>query len=549
MFSFLHGYLPGVWEAQVREGLVRKEDGIRVCHNIMLNEDMKFNAIARKDGPLWNIAKELGGPFYIDRLQGGCYIDDYVYDNALLDAYREMLGDNFWGFQMHEWFSNYASDLVRVKDIPREQWTAKGISDYIFKKRPLPYLFLECMNAEEMAELGYPESFGEYYRNMTEIYRRRVAKVGDLIPADSAYLVYPFEVSMGAKRVMPEVGAQSRDARIQICYAAGMMRDNGRSFGVYYEPWWITPRTVNAPNEDPPCTCCSYHRTGANEWGITKGADFPYESAGRNGGSSRSLQKRIFLYAYLSNAAFISEEWGLCNVFNDWESYELSPYGQTKKDFIDFVEKYGDVGEKLNPIGVVLPKNLMVLDRVNLPDTYCSFSVKSPELNQLKATLKSLFSGEEDTSMAEYRTFIENEVPDALLIVNDGYGDLSKYEYLVDLTFDSTFAAKHGNVISPEEVVPLLRKRLPCYVEGKAHWLVNERTGGGHYLTVMNHRGVRRTLEEGETTIPEDAKTLEVTFKDENAAPKLLEGNAKLEKENGRWFLTVGPGDFAFIAF
>lgn len=548
MFSFLHGYLPGVWEAQVRHGLVRPGDGIRVCHNIMLKEDMKFNAIARKDGPLWNIAKDLGGPFYVDRLQGGCYIDNYVYDEALLNAYREMLGDNFWGFQMHEWFSNYASDLARMKALPLDKWTPENITEYIFKKCPLPYLFLECMNAEEMAELGYPKNFGEYYSNITEIYRRRIAKVGELIPTDSAYLAYPFEISAGSRRIMAEVGAQSRDARIQISYAAGMTRSEGRAFGVYYEPWWITPRTVKALHEDPPCTCCSYHRDGANEWGITRGADFPFESAGQNGGSSRSLQKRIFLYSYLSNADFISEEWGLCNCFYDWKDYELSPYGQTKKDFLAFADRHPDVGKKLNPIAVVLPKKLMVLDRVNLPDTYCSLPVNSSELNELKATLLSLFSGEEDHNSAEYRTFIENDVPDSLLLVNDGYGDLSEYDYLVDLTFDPAFARAHSNICKPEDVKDLLRKLLPCYVEGTAHWMVNERVGGGHYLTVFNHKGVLRTLEEGETVLPENTKTIEVTFKD-GAYPKLLEGNADLSEENGRWFLTVGPGDFAFIAF
>ena len=549
MLSFLHGYLPGVWEAQIKEGLVRQGDGMRVCHNVMLEEPLKFNNLARKDGALWNAARELGGPLYIDRLQGGCYIEDYPYDRALLDAYRDMLGDKFWGFQMHEWFSNYASDLARVKDLPREAWTAEGIRDYIFKKCPLPYLFLECMTAEEMAELGYPQDFSGHYRNMTEIYRRRMAKVGDLIPADSAYLAYAFELSVGTKRIMAEVGAQSRDARIQICYAAGMTKATKRAFGVYYEPWWITPRTVKAPGEAPPCTCCSYHRTGANEWGITKGSDFPYESAGRNGGSSRSLQKRIFLYAYLSNADFISEEWGLCNCFYDWDTYALSPYGQTKKDFLSFVDKYKDVGKKINPIAVVLPQELMVLDRVNLPDTYCSWPVHSPQLNELKSKLYSLFSGEEDREgVAEYRTFIENEVPDALLLLNDGFGGLEDYEYLVDLTFDESFAKRHSNLCAVEDVVPLLRRLLPCYVEGKIHWMVNERKGGGYYLTVMNHAGVLRTLEEGETTRPEKAKTTKLTFQ-KDATPKLLEGAARLTQENGEWFLTVEPGDFAFIAF
>ena len=36
MFRFIHGYLPGVWEAQVKAGLVGENDGIRFCQNLML---------------------------------------------------------------------------------------------------------------------------------------------------------------------------------------------------------------------------------------------------------------------------------------------------------------------------------------------------------------------------------------------------------------------------------------------------------------------------------------------------------------------------------
>ena len=50
MFQFLHGYLPGVWEAQVKAGLVGENDGIRFCQSIMLKDEMKFNKLARKDG-------------------------------------------------------------------------------------------------------------------------------------------------------------------------------------------------------------------------------------------------------------------------------------------------------------------------------------------------------------------------------------------------------------------------------------------------------------------------------------------------------------------
>ena len=103
----------------------------------------------------------------------------------------------------------------------------------------------------------------------------------------------------------------------------------GKGFGVYYEPW----RGSNV------CTFCG----NMNEWGIDENSDFPFRPYGPNGGTSRSLQKRIYLYAYLSNAEYIAEEWGGYNTFNNIENFELSSYGIVKKEFIDFCDKYCDV--------------------------------------------------------------------------------------------------------------------------------------------------------------------------------------------------------------
>ena len=111
MLRFMNGYIPNVYEAQIDKGLVREVDGIRFCQNILLDENMKFNELAKKGGRLHSIISALHCPLYIDRLQGGTYIDEYPYDMALLNEYKNLLGDNFWGFQMHEWLSNYSSDL------------------------------------------------------------------------------------------------------------------------------------------------------------------------------------------------------------------------------------------------------------------------------------------------------------------------------------------------------------------------------------------------------------------------------------------------------
>ena len=439
MLKFMHGYVAETWDAQVNSGLVRDCDGVRFCQTTRLGSEKKFNELAAKDSTLYNIIKERNCPFYVDRLQGGTYISDYRYDQKLIEEYKRMLGDKFWGFQMHEWLSNYSSDLRKLEDLPEESWTVEGITAHIKKAFPYPYLFLESMTAEEMAHYGKPKSFWDYYSFMTDIFKKR-QKVGDLIPVDSASLMYAFELEEGCTRIMPEVGAQTGDARVQICYARGMTGKEGLHYGVYYEPWGRTPNSIHEKIEGrPPITACCYQADGKNEWEIGGSADFPFQTVGHNGGGSRSLQKRIFLYSYLSNADFMSEEWGVCNLFFDWKSFELSPYGKVKKDFVDFMEKYPDVGEKLTPIAAVLPNDLPYIENVfKKPHYKPVFEIDHADYGKVKEGVIKLFANSAPMAGTETTTLSNNEIPDALDLLNEGFGDLTKYDYLVDLTFKDT---------------------------------------------------------------------------------------------------------------
>ncbi|MBR5519256.1 MAG: hypothetical protein IKU55_00920 [Clostridia bacterium] len=537
MFTFLHAYHPDLWQAQVDQGLVNDGDGIRFCQSKLIADEMKFNRLAAKGGALYNLLSERKCPFYVDRLQGGCYIDDYVYDAQLLEVYRELLGENFWGFQMHEWLSNYRSDLAKIGDLPAGSWNKAEIESVIYEKFPFPCLFLECMTAEEMAEAGKPETLAEFYRNMTAIYKKRMAEVGDLIPCDSAFLAYPFELAVGTKRIAPEVGAQTADARVQVCYARGMAKAYGRSFGVYYEPWGGSPFSA-----------CCYQTEGKNEWGIGESADFPFETAGPNGGSSRSLQMRIFLYAYFSNAEFLSEEWGLCNVFTEWETCTLSTYGEAKRDFQRFVQKYPDVGEKLTPIAAVLPKDLMVLEEIYSPNTFCGYAVESSVLPVAKDGVRRLFADSAPMTGTEQRTLINSKIPDALDLVNGGISDLSSYAALVDLTGDPAFAAEHPNCIGIDAVESQLKELLPCFVRGNVHWMVNHRIGGGYYLTIFNHSGVVRSVADGEYTLPEADESVAVTFRN-FATPTLCEGDVAITTDGKTYRFTVPAGSWCLLRF
>ena len=352
MFVYLHCYMPETWDAQVKAGLVRKEDGIRFVQAIELEEQNKFNNLAAVGSELYNYVREHRCPFYIDRLQGGTYIDEYPYDMALVDEYRAMLGDKFWGFQMHEWASNLRGDFKKITSNNCPEWTAEKITETIHRVYPYEYTFLEAMTAEEYASLGgAPTNYEEYLEVVKKLFAKRQKYVdGDLLPCDSFYLALKIETEAGVKRLMPEIGAQTCFTRIQLAYARGMTRAAGIPFGTYYEPWGGSPFSA-----------CSYQRDGKNEWNISA-ETFPFQTAGDNGGSSRSMQLRMHLYSYMAGASFMAEEWGMCNTFYDWKDFELSPYGQVKKDFLDFVDRYPDIGEPIVPVAVVLSKDMPVLE-------------------------------------------------------------------------------------------------------------------------------------------------------------------------------------------
>ena len=222
---FFNAYRPDMWEGYVKNGFVRENSGIRFCQCLFNDEDLKFNNLAKKDGELYNILKEKKIPFYIDRLQGGCYIENYPYDMELVEEYDKLLGDKFWGFQMHEWMSNYTYDIfVKLDKISKDDWNEENIENTIREAYPGKYLNIESMTLKEMADAGKPETFDEFYDNITGIYKNRVEKMGKILPVDSFALAYGFELSAGSNRIAPEVGGQISNGRTQICYARGMLQ-------------------------------------------------------------------------------------------------------------------------------------------------------------------------------------------------------------------------------------------------------------------------------------------------------------------------------------
>ncbi|MBP3334343.1 MAG: hypothetical protein J6M35_09910 [Clostridia bacterium] len=544
-FTYFHCYAEDLWEGYEKNGLLRDNFGIRFMQCIRLPEELKFNEYAKKGGKLYNFIKEHNCAFYIDRLQGGTFLEEYDFDTDLIDEYKQLLGDKFLGFQMHEWLSNYKTEIHwKLTDLPEEKWTKENIEKFINEKFPLPWLFLEPMTLDELAYYGKPKTPQEFYNNMTDVYRKRAEKY-PLVPCSSWYMMYPFEAENGAKVIMPEVGWQIPGMRVQMCYARGVCSAYGITLGAYYEPWGGEPFTT-----------CSYSDDGKNEW-LNKGSkSFPFVPGGPNGGSSRSMQWRVHLYAYLSGAKMISEEWGGYNTFKNRETYELSEYGLVKKRFLDFVDKYSDIGEKLAPIAAVVSNDLLCYTTSwNLENDSKELFGYKLEGEALENNRKLLFAVDKifgrNVPMYgnETLTLVNSTVPDGVDMLNEGDGKaLSKYRYLVNLTGDAFFKDKYANCISPEEVSEKLDELLPCKVTGGLHYLVNRRGKEGYYLAIFNHSGVVRTQKKGDEILPEATVTVTVELKDSRAL-KALEGSKEIIFKDGKYYVTVSGGDWFFAEF
>ncbi len=540
MFTYFHPYHPEAWEGQIKRGLIGANAGVRFCQSLLIPEDMKFNRLAAVGGDLWNYLRETGRPFYVDRLQGGGYIEEYDYDRALVNAYRELLGEKFLGFQMHEWMSNLFSDLEKMRRGGCTEWTEEGITAAVRREfADFPHLFLEAMTAKEYAEAGRPESAEEFSRLAEDLFARRMAKTdGQLIPCDSFSPAYPLEIAAGVRTFMPEIGWQTPDTRIQIAWARGMARAHGLTFGAYYEPWG-----------GKPFSACCYHREGKNEWGVTTGADFPFETKGASGGSSRSMQKRMHLYAYFAGASYITEEWGLCNTFYDWHDYELTPYGEIKRDFLRLTEKYPDPGEFYAPVGIVLPRGLQVLQdvRSDKPEffRYPLPAAEGERTLAVRRGVRALLGAAVPMIGNETHSLINSDLPDAFDVLCDGIpGAADRYEYLVDLTGGRL--AKDPRSISPEEAPEVLRRVMPCGVEGGVHWFLT-RAKDGWRLVILNNDGVFRTVADGERADPAADRTVTVTLK--AGALRGLEGPTPAKTGERTWRFTVPAGEWFLGAF
>lgn len=554
MFTFIHTYTPDSWDGLLKNGLFRGGDGLKLMSTPYMPEPAGFNAAAGPGSPLQAVLRELRCPFYIDRLQGGMRLPRiYPFDPALTGYYRDFLGENFWGWQMHEWSSNLRSDILRIKALyeklgspsPSPERRAEIWRGVRSGGTPL---FLEAFTAEEWSERKEPADRGAFLKDVRELYEARSALTKNaLIPADSYHMAPKTEIKNGARLLLPEMGWQIPNARIQTAYTRGMARDAGIRWGVYYECWCYN-KAAQA------LTIPFSLRAGQDEWfedQLTKGtgADRTPEER-EQGGTSRDLQARLWRYAYLSGATVMGEEYGVSTTFRDLRDFELSPYGQTKKEFLRFTERFADPGEPFTPFAIVLPKDMEIL-HVDLPEEYLGYpcedvsgGVDAQLWEKIRRTLKRIF-GVPGKYGNDGHVLTPGGLPDVFDILHEDQTEaLSRYEYIIDLTAGDRFR-ENRRAVDPDDADRILDGLLPLRIDG-AHTLYN-RTASGWLIWAANNDGVECDGFRGDVKLPGADVAAQIRYGSGAGKCVLLDGTGRLHRENGKDVLALGAGEWVLL--
>ncbi len=564
MLKFIHVYTEESFQGLFEKGLWREGDGLKLMHKNYLPKERSFNEIAKVGGLLFSRLKELNCPFYIDRFQGGIpFPYSYDYDKNLLDEYKNMLGDKFLGFQMHEWVSNFESENKRVLEA-ENKWIAEcgsldGFWEHYIEaaKTDSMALFVEAWSVEEWSKMKHPKNAEEFISELYRMWKLRMEQTGGpLFPADSGCLAPKIEIEMGAKMLLPEIGWQIEGTRVQIAYNRGMAKAANIPWGVYYECWG-----VNQDGKDE----FSYDRftvpysldTFDNEWtenGLHRQIVERTHSNPENGGSSRSLQERMWVYAYFSGAEYMGEEYGICNTFRNLKNFGLSEYGLTKKKFLDFATKYPNLGKTYTPVAVVLPAELSVYT-LDGSDNYLGYPLNefditfAEKVRTIKRTMNQLFYKKAegyDWVGRDAHCMQNTDYPDVFDIIHaDMKYALKEYEYIIDLTGDPDFLKSHSNIITVDELDSVFANALPCRFSKTLHTVYN-RTDRGWLVFVANNKGIVRNVDKGEYAEENSTVISDIALKDKKQITK-LEGSGEMLFVGKEYIVSLGAGEWIIL--
>lgn len=504
----------------IRHGFINEDSGFKVMHNYTIEENKKFNIIASQGGKLCRLIDEMKCPFYIDRLLGGTYYHSYSFSKELLMYYENMLGDLFYGIQIHEAASVLNFDWNRIRKclshMP-QPWTEQMIYNAIEKISPdKDTLLMSSGTPGDFAQKKYSETWQDYVEEIRDFLNRKNSEnYGFLLPCYAGIIFTSFK----ARSYMAELGAQTPYAGLQLAATRALAKRYAASWGVYYEPWGAD--VLSAPK---------FFDEDFNEWNLKlKKFNFDFESYGERGGGSRSLQRRIYFSALLAGADYVSEEWGLANTFYNIDG-DLSPYGEIKKEFISFASRYKKITPTI-PVAVVLPKEFEVIDitgfiscetdSLYLGRVLCNDS----KFTHIKKVLQRLFAPLNPIGGREAAVLTNSRFEACFDIVYENSFLQSDYQCVIDTTPDASLRLS-ANVLYTDDIDEfehnldkILTQILPCRVKGAN--AMNFLIGTQRAVAIFNNNGVKRTVSNGEEYLSQASVRAELIFK-EAVSPELI---------------------------
>ena len=581
--KFFHVYREDWVEGLEKNGLLNKDSGFKLQHNFPIPRHRLFNEAAAVGTPLYNRVKEGKIPFYIDRIAGGTtFWPSYTFDKALIEEYRNLLGEEFLGFQLHESVSNRRnSDWGAMRRVlgqkcrfTAEEIREKMTSSYACTDEGEHLLGLSQGTPEEYAKMTYAETVPDFVEEVRQMFVKYMGMTdGAILPVDSGMIFSKMQAEMGMTAIMPEIGVSLALTRLSMATARGVAETYRKKWGAYYECWradWF-PETRTVAYSMP-----CFSKDFFNEWYLTQ-ENHPddFTTHGENGGCSRLLQERIYYHSLLSGADYMSEEWGFrCNYY-DTKDYALTPYGEVKKRFIADTQRVGKV-RAVTPFALVLPTDCPCVETTDRLLThrvgdrrgkYMSNIALTPAETEYYGHIDNLytllFNRTEDTYGNESHALTNGLFGDVFDVIYADAPDevLAKYEYLIDATAEGKFikekAGRGYKILDSSdpwalgaELDRLIPALMPVYVDG-LHWLVSLGADGTRYLTVFNNEGNERTTEHGDTVNHAYDKRVTVTLKDGALSVfKPAREEIDLERVDGHTYrLTVSAADFVIFTF
>ena len=579
--KFFHVYNEDCIKGLEKNGLINKDTGFKLQHCFAVPKERLFNNIARVGGMLHSLIKENNIPFYVDRIAGGITYYPYQFDKKLIEVYRDLLGDEFLGFQLHESASNrraYEWSVLRNKigsngPYSVEELRRKLKSAYAVTPEGEYLTDMTHDSLEYFAGRTYAQTLPAWLDEVREMFLRRMDDTdGNILAVDSYYLFTRMQNELGVRTFMPEVGFQICLMRQAVALARGMAKANNKKWGTYYECWRADMDEHGNVTYNMPC----FNLDPINEWYLTQETHpDDFTSFGPNGGSSRLLQERIYYHSLMSGADYLSEEWGLNCSYTDMQTFELSPYGQLKKDFINRALDLQGVQATI-PFAIVLPK---AYECVFVPnpfqvhtyrvhnDQYMDVPLTQEEIayyGHVEDVLKLFFTRNGPTSGNEGHVLTNSRFGDVADIIYEDASDaaLARYEYLIDASVDGSFAracaGKGLKILESRDLDTLEREMavriaevMPAYADG-LHWLVSTDNKGRRFITVFNNEGNQRTSAQGDVINHEFDRKVTITLNVPGTLKVFKDAREDIHLEKtgeNTWCATISAADFAVFSF